>query len=259
MSTGAFSEVERGLLASGIPADLVHELLEAFTESKRRYFLGDFRPNAVEGGRFSEAALRILQWQASGTYTALSDSHFKAESVITFLSQQAAGSIPDSVRLHIPRAIRVVYDIRNKRNTAHLSDGIDPNVQDAALVINTLDWILAELVRLHHNVSAGDAQELIEAIVSREVPMIQVFDGMPRILKDLPASDHCLVLLYWAGQRGTTRQELSDWLPVSMRTNLTRTLNQLHAKHKVHFTPPAVQLTRVGERDVEARKLIQPL
>jgi hypothetical protein len=44
------------------------------------------------------------------------------------------GSAPDSIRLHIPRTFRVIYDIRNKRDAAHLGDGIDPNLQDSTLV-----------------------------------------------------------------------------------------------------------------------------
>ena len=30
--------------------------------------------------------------------------------------------------------LRVVYDIPNKRDAAHLTDGIDPNVQDVTIV-----------------------------------------------------------------------------------------------------------------------------
>jgi hypothetical protein len=83
----------------------------------------------------------------------------------------------DSIRLHIPRAIRVVYDIRNKRDAAHLADDIDPNLQDATLVISNLDWILAEFIRLYHNVSADEAQKIIEGLVARKVPVIEDFDG----------------------------------------------------------------------------------
>lgn len=259
MSTTNFTLVEQGFLSKGIPPELVKELLDAFVESKRRFYLGDFRPNAVEGGRFSEAALRILQWMTSGAYTSLSDPKFKADTILTSLPNLPTGAFPESVRLHLPRAIRVVYDIRNKRNTAHLSDGIDPNVQDATFVVNTLDWILAELVRLNHSLSAGEAQQVIESIVSREVPMIQVFDDRPRILTDLNHTDHVLVLLYWHGDSALLRRTLSSWLPEKMRKNVARTLSALHEKHLVNITPTTAHITQKGFRDVESRKLIQPL
>ena len=74
----------------------------------------------------------------------------------------------DSIRLHIPRTLRLIYDIRNKRNAAHLADGIDPNVQDATLVIRNMEWALAELVRLYHHVPADEAQQIIAELVSRK-------------------------------------------------------------------------------------------
>ena len=49
-----------------------------------------------------------------------------------------------------------------KRDVAHLGDGIDANLQDATLVIGNMDWVMAELVRLHHGVPANAAQKIIE-------------------------------------------------------------------------------------------------
>jgi len=251
--------LEQGFLSAGVPADLASETLEAFVSAKRRFHLGDFRPNAVEGGRFSEAVLRILEWQTTGSYTPLADPKFKADAVITKLGQLPAGSFPESVRLHLPRAVRVVYDIRNKRNTAHLSDGIDPSLQDASIVIATLDWILAELVRLYHSVSASEAQRIIEALVRREVPMIQEFDGKPRVLKTLSHADHVLVLLYWWGDRPISRADLNSWLPANMRKNASRVLRALHDAYLITLSDDTAHITQLGLRSVEDRRLIESL
>ncbi|GAA2236630.1 hypothetical protein N1031_10970 [Herbiconiux moechotypicola] len=244
---------------AGVPEELAGEALGAFVGAKRRFHLGDFRPNAVEGGRFSEAVLRILEWQTTGTYTPLSDPKFKADAVITRLGQLSAGSHPESVRLHLPRAVRVVYDIRNKRNAAHLSDGIDPSMQDASIVVATLDWILAELVRLNHTVSATEAQRVIEALVRREVPMIQEFNGRPRILKTLSHADHLLVLLYWWGDRPIARSILNSWLPANMRKNSTRVLRTLHDGYLITLSDDEAHITQLGLRSVEERQLIGSL
>lgn len=253
------TSIEAGFVAAGMPAVLALEVVEAFTQAKRRFYLNDFMPNAVEGGRFSEAVLRVMQWATTGRFTPLADPKFKADTVMTTLANLPAGSHSDSIRLHIPRAVRVIYDIRNKRNTAHLSDGIDPNFQDASIVVAVLGWVLAELVRLYHSVSANSAQATIDALVSREVPLIQVFDGKPRLLKTLGASDHVLILVYWAGENGVDRKELTQWVPKAMQTNIVRTLKVLHEKHLVHFTDPLVRITVHGQREVERRKLIEPV
>lgn len=254
-----YAAVEQGFVGAGVPGELAREVLASFSEAKRRFHLADFMPNAVAGGRFSEAVLRLLEWTTTGSYVPLADPKFKAETIINKLASLPAGSHSESTRLHIPRAVRVIYDMRNKRNTAHLSDGIDPNTQDATLVVSTMGWILAELVRLHHSVTAHEAQQVIDGLVTREVPMIQVFDGQPRILKSVGVSDQVLILLYWAGQDAVSKTVLSGWLLPSMRTNLTRTLNNLHSRNLIHFANSAAQLTILGQRDVEQRRLIAPL
>lgn len=251
--------VESDFVVAGVPADLASELLDAFVETKRRFHLGDFRPNAVEGGRFSEAALRVLEWQTTGSYTPLSDPQFKADRVLNALPQLAPGSFPESVRIHLPRALRVIYDIRNKRDAAHLNDSIDPNLQDASIVVSILDWSLAELVRLHHNVSAADAQQIIDSLVRREVPMIQEFNGQPRILKKLGHKEHVIVLLYWWGDRPLDRKLLSSWLPPAVRRNPGRVLDALHDDFLVTVAPNTAHITQLGMRFVEDNNLISPL
>jgi hypothetical protein len=45
------NEVRDGLIAAGIPLELVRELLETYTEAKRRYHLGDLpRRRSKVGG-----------------------------------------------------------------------------------------------------------------------------------------------------------------------------------------------------------------
>lgn len=246
------------LADAGLPQDLVNALLDEFAEARRRHFLGDLGPQAVNGGRFSEAAIRILEWETTGSYTPIGSKRMKVDDQIRALERLPSASASDSVRLHIPRALRVIYDVRNGRNTAHRSDGIDPNKQDASLIVAVMSWVVAEFVRLHHAVTADQAQAVIDALVTREVPLIQEVDGFPRVLKTLAASDHCLVLLYWFGEVGTTREVLSNWLPVTMRANLPRTLRALHDKHRVHFADPKATILAPGIRYVEESGLLVP-
>src|SRR6266480_6253403 len=186
-------------LAAFHPAKLVTELLEAHAEAKRNFYLGGLRLSAVEGGRFCEAAFRILENAATKQHTPLG-AQLATEKLIEKLANLPKTSAPESIRIHIPRALRVVYDIRNKRDAAHLADGIDPNLQDAILVTSVLDWVLAEFIRLYHNVSADVAEQLVGQIVTRVVPVVQDFDGFLKILKpNLAVSDYCLVLLYQRG------------------------------------------------------------
>jgi hypothetical protein len=239
---------------------LVAELLDAYDEAKRNYYLGGLRLAEVEGGRFCEAAYRMLEQELdSGKFTRF------GKTVDTLKLSQRLESTPpakyvDAIRLHIPRALRVVYDVRNNRDAAHLGDGIDPNTQDATFVVGVLDWVLAELIRLHHNVPADEAQKIVEQLVERRAPVVEDFDGFLKVLKpDLAASDHCLVLLYQSGRTGATFDELSTWARPGMRRNLRRTLSRLvHERALVHDDGERFYLTQSGINTVDDAGLIEP-
>lgn len=248
--------IESGFLAAGIPKELIDELLGAYEEAKRRYHLGDLRPSAIEGGRFSEAAFRILEWESKGTYTPLGTTLSKVPTLVNQL--EAATSSPESVRFHIPRTLRAIYDIRNKRNIAHLADGIDPNTQDGKFVIGVLDWVVAEFVRLYHSVSAQEAQELIDSLVTKEVPALQVIEERPVFLKQLTAGQRILVILYWQSPSPVLRNQLRDWLPESDRRNLSTNLGRLEGTRLIHRIDDRVYLTELGIKEVEAKDLLAP-
>lgn len=249
----------RSILAASLDRKLVDELLTAHKEAKRNYFLGGLRLTEVEGGRFCEAAFRLLQYRVYGTATLL-DQQLDSETLIRNLASLPSRTHPDSVRLHIPRALRLVYDIRNKRNAAHLADGINPNLQDATLVIGVIDWVLAEFIRIYHKVSANEAQQLVEMLVTRACPVIEDFDGFLKVLNPkLKASEHCLVLLYQRGKAGATFAELSNWSRRTMRQNLQRTLAKLiDEKNFIHFNGEYYYITRAGVHEVERYRLITP-
>ena len=244
-------------LKQAFPPYLVDELLEAHREAKRNYYTGGNRLSGVEAGRFCEAALRLLEHQAFGQPTPLGQQ-LDSDNLIRRLSNLPRADQSESVRLHIPRCIRMVYDVRNKRDLAHLADGIDPNVQDATLVAGAIDWILAEFVRLHHNIPPDEAHAIIVDIVTRTAPSVEDFDGFLKVLRtDLRAGDCCLLLLYVRGERGATAADLRCWMPPRSRTNLQRTLNRLSDEECFvvrlgeHF-----QLTRTGVLEVERRQLV---
>lgn len=237
---------------------LIARLLEAYIETKRNYYLGNLRPSEVEGGRFCEAAFRMLQQRTTKKFTSLGQQ-LNTEKVILDLGNIPANSQPESIRLNIPRALRVVYDIRNKRDAAHLADGIDPNLQDATLVVSVLDWVLAEFVRLDCAASPNEAQRIIEGLVTRRVPAIQNFKGFLKVLNPSLSASNCLLLLLYArGAEGATHDELKNWVRPKMKANLQRTLSSLvNNQAYIHFDGVRYLITEAGIREVERKKLYQ--
>ncbi|NKS22281.1 hypothetical protein GS467_13850 [Rhodococcus hoagii] len=257
-------EIEAGFAKHGIPTELTDRLVETFLEAKRRFHLGDLRPNEVEGGRFAEAAFRILEHEVFGSHTPVGTTLTKVPQLVQKLGSSPA-TAGDSLRIHIPRNLQAIYDIRNKRDVAHLG-AIDANLQDATLVVCILDWVFAEFVRIFHSVSSIEAEELIRKIVTREVPAIQMFGDFPKVLKSLSTPNTVLTLLYWKNSEGATRQQLFDWVAGSasgtsanVRQNVNRSITTLAKKNMIHDSGEVLYVTRRGEREVESKGLVDPI
>lgn len=239
------------------PAELAKQLLETYTETKGNFYLGKLRPNEVEGGRFAEAVLRILEHVTTAQYTPL-NKKFDTETIIRDLANKPSKSFHESIRLHIPRTLRVIYDIRNNRDAAHLADGIDPNLQDATLVCICCDWVMAELIRLYHGMSADEAHKIVENLVTRKAPIVQEFgDSLKTLNPTLSVSERVLVLLYHWGVSGATLDQLSSWIKPAQRPNLKRCLVNLeHEKDFIIFNSNVYKITRLGQAEVEKKQLI---
>lgn len=245
----------RSSLVATLDSSVVDVALATYEELKRNLYLGGNRLSAVEAGRFCEAVVRLLQQSASGAFTALADN-LEVDKELRRLENQVTA--PESIRLHIPRAIRVIYTIRNKRNNAHLNGGIDANIQDSTFVAATCDWIMAELMRLNHNVPPAEAASIVQDLVQRKAPLVQDFNGYLKVLDPtLPAGDHLLLLLYQRGSGGASTEQLRDWSRPDMRGNLKRTVARLvYDKAWVHEDDGRYFITEAGIIEVNCRKLL---
>jgi len=255
MSDAIWSGLEQTL-----PPILVIELKNAYNEMKNRYLLNDLRPNEVEGGRFAEAAFRILEFRTTNTFTPLGKP-LATDNIIRQMANIPELKDVDAVRLHMPRALRVIYDIRNNRDVAHLADDIDPNLQDATLVVAICDWVMAEFVRLYHSVSGDEAYKIISGIVKKKLPLVQVFDGYLKTLNPgWGPSERILVTLYQRDAGGATIGELTTWLKPSQRPNIRRTLRKLeHDEDLIHIKDDRAFITFRGLKQVEEKKLLLPI
>jgi hypothetical protein len=251
------SSAIRSTLVTRFPVTIADELLECYSEQKRNLFLGRLRPNEVEGGRFAEAAFRMLEHFVGWTITPIGNK-LDTESTIKKLQALPSSRYPDSVRLFIPRTLRVIYDIRNNRDAAHLNDGIDPNLQDSTFVSACLDWILAEFVRIAGGLTPDEAFILVKTIVTRKIPAIEDFDGFLKTLRpSLGAADRLLLLLYHSADAGATIHELSSWLKPSQRPNIRRALKVLeHEKDHIVCVSGVYKITRRGMQEIEKRGLV---
>ncbi len=141
---------------------------------------------------------------------------FKAGAIIDGLANTPR-SHDDTVRLTMPRACRVIYDVASNRGGRHDPDEIDPNQMDATLVVSSSSWILAELLRYAQkgSMDTGSVSEMVAGLNQRKFPFAEDIDGRLYFdLRGLSARDVGLLALWKIYPR---RMSKGDLVATAMR------------------------------------------
>lgn len=245
---------------AGVRKEIRSKLLAAYIELKRH--LVEARPESagLNAGKLCEAGIRLLQARAFGIYTPFGTKipNF-ADECRRIISSNPSGPITDSEKVVIPRALVFLYTMRNTRGIGHIGGDVDANAVDGQLMGSVADWIVCELIRVHHGLSLEEAQDLVDSLAVRRVPFIWEVGGKKRVLKEgLQARDQALVLLYSTQESAVLTEDLINWLEYSNpRVFKTTVLSKLHKERLVEWDKEqeTVVLSPKGAREVEERLL----
>lgn len=240
----------RADLRSRYPSDLVDITLEAYLEAKRAALMDDLQKAESLFGQFCEGVIRICRHIVAGSYTAIGDPAFKVNTEANACTSHPIGRLEDEpFRILIPNTITAMYGIRNRRGVDHLSR-IRPNHIDARVLIAQSDWILAELTRLATAHDFIQAQERIDSLVERQVPIIEKIDGVWKLLRtDLSVDDAVLVALYHDDDLSQ-----SDLVGIVRKSQPTISLavTRLDGKALLHKAGRKIKITTLGRKRVES-------
>jgi len=123
-----------------------------------------------------------------------------------------AGGAPRSIRIQIPRMLIALYEIRNNRNVGHVGGDVDPNHMDAVCVLQMAKWIMAELVRVLHNVSTEEATAIVDGLADRETPLIWEVNGKKRVMSTGLSMRAKALLLLHASNGPVAEADLVSWI-----------------------------------------------
>ena len=216
-------------LSAHIPESIVNDLLQTHSEVTGSYRSGDLQNVLTKAGRFVEHTLRALEYLCSNKVVNRIKSVSEA---INDLEQQTV--LPESLRLIVPRVCNAIYCVRSKRNAVHVNE-IDPTQIDAAYVVATLNWVLAELVRIYHVSDEKLVKGTMDALSKSTLPLIEEIDGEHFVGKWVPAEVELLLLLTSAGSTGMTRRDLGKSAKCSP-PSVTKGLKRLVQNRYVHLT-----------------------
>ena len=155
----------------GVEKPIRKRLCDSYVDLKRNLAESRHEAAGLNAGKLCEAAIRHLQHQAFGTSTPFGKKipNF-ADECRRIISAPSNPKITESEKTIVPRALVFLYTMRNKRGIGHVGGDVDPNSIDGALIGRVADWIVCELIRVHHNLSLEEAQDIVDTLAVRQLP-----------------------------------------------------------------------------------------
>jgi len=228
---------------SDLPSELIVFLQTEFQKLHKQYFLGRWEPAQLDGGRFAEAILRILQYKDIGTFTPIGTQLNRSQIVISIRKNK---NLPESFRFHVLGLTELILDFRNKRNVGHLG-AIDVNEMDSTVVLQMVNWIVAELIRVDGQMSPTDAEAEIKKIIERKVPIIEEIGGRLKCLNPkLDAKQKSLIFCYQKYPEAISLNDLYDWSEYTNKGVLRAKLVELNKDGRLSFRNDSAVLTKMG-------------
>lgn len=217
-----------------LPDELVDALLTYYEEIKEKFFLGKHEPSELNGGKFAEICIRILQHETtSGVYTPVGQQIHQLSQELRRFEQLPVSSTNESYRIHIPRTLTIMCDIRNKRGVAHPNLDISPNYSDANLLTTCADWVMSELFRIHYQCTPGEAQAIADSLVQRRLVVVHELKDVKRVLlPDISPKDKALLLLYTEHPGSVLEVNLLDWAEIKSKDKTNYRVRYLEVLHQ---------------------------
>lgn len=245
---------------SAIPKGLRDPLLAEYRSIVQNYAERRWSPSELSGGKFCEIVYSILQGYATNAYP-LAPSK-PGDFVSACRTLETYGHVPRSFQILIPRALPTLYEVRNNRGVGHVGGEVDPNHMDATLVVSMCNWIIAEIVRVFHNLSVDEAQALVDSLAERRVPIVWQSADMRRVLDPTMGLQDQILVLVGSSASKVSVNALLEWLGYKNRTYFLKLLRMMHGKRLIELAkgedvveilpPGSVALSKVVSRQVPA-------
>jgi hypothetical protein len=236
-----------------IPEGLREPLLEAFNKIVKNFRERRWEPAELNGGKLCEVVYTIIRGHVDGKFpTKPEKPRNMFESCRALESENK--KFGRSFCVQIPRVLMALYEVRNNRGVGHVGGDVDPNHMDATLVLNMAKWLLAELIRMFHNVETAEATEAVEVIIDRTIPLVWRVAGKFRVLNPTLSMKQKALVVLFVNQLPLTESDLLKSVEHSNPTVFRRdVLTPLHDEKLIEYdeTTKLVYLSPLGARFVE--------
>jgi hypothetical protein len=127
---------------------------------------------------------------------------------------------------------------------------------DAVFVLTSCNWIMAELVRVFHNVSVAEAQDVVDKLVERRVPLLWVGEDMRRVLDTKLSLRQQILVLLCTSTGKTATSELQKWTGYKNAAYFKKLLLEMHDDRLIELASDGSGALILPPGDKEAAELI---
>jgi len=219
---------------TSIPVGLRVPLLKEFNSIVNHFLERNWGHTELSGGRFCEVIYTIIDGYSLRNYNSQPKKPRNFVDACRRLENNS--NAPRSFQILIPRLLPALYEIRNNRGVGHVGGDVNPNYMDSSAVVSMASWIMAEMIRVFHSVSTPDAQQIVDNLVERRLPLVWKSGDTKRVLDtSLTLKEQILVLIASSPIKVDIEQLLS-WLDYDNRPYFKKLLRQMHSDRLIELS-----------------------
>ncbi len=222
----------KNLLESCFGRLIAENLLSSYDDIVNKYSQSKWQESISASGKFAEIGVRAVECKLfQGKYLQFDKTLGGFDKLLAKYEKTKGDR---SYRVLIPRVLRNIYAIRSTRGGAHVSS-ISPNRMDATLLLYSVKWVLAEMVRIESGFSADETASLVEAITERLTPLIWRKGQITRVLSNkITVKDKILLLLNHFPD-SQTEVKLYTMTEYSNHSVFKKRIRELHRETLIHY------------------------
>ena len=245
-----------GTVEKSFKKRIIATFLELKERNNKAQYNREYDAAGLSAGKFCETLFRYIQHELqSGKYTLFSDKIGNLSKELIEFEKLPKATAHESIRLTIPRAIILIYTLRNKRGIGHVGGDVDANGIDSSTIMKIADWIMAELIRVYHTLSIEEAQTLVDSLNTKSIPIVWEINNKKRVLKKgLSYKEQVLILVYSDTDNAVALEDLFEWTEYSsMSMFKTSVLIVLHKEKLIEYDQEFdfIHLSPLGIQEAE--------
>jgi hypothetical protein len=190
-------------LSKTIDNTLAQQLIQEFVKIEETFILKKWQYTELNGGRFSEVASRIVYSVDSGNLS-LTKS---VDNCLKYIDNDSVThSFPEAqTARHMAKVLRSVYKLRSQRGAVHVSPTYTANEIDSRLVIESVRWLMAEVLRVFITADLVIVERTLRDLARFPYPIIRLYDGTPFVQAiNLSTEEEILAQLLYNGEALST-------------------------------------------------------